>query len=338
MDVALTTKPSINGSVTPAYSTEWGNAYCGDSRELLAQLPDESVNLVITSPPFALQRKKEYGNREQHEYVEWLAQFARIVHSKLKQDGSFVLDLGGAYQKGSPARSLYNFRVPIHLCDELGFHLAEDFYWFNPSKLPSPIEWVNKRKIRAKDAVNTAWWFSKTEYPKADVTNVLVEYGDRMKKLLENPEKFYSPKKRPSGHDIGQSFGKGSKGAISSNLLQISNTDSNGTYIKACRLIGEKCHPARFPAQLPGFFIRFLTEPGDLVLDIFAGSNTTGWAAEVEGRFWISFENEIQYVATSALRFLEKGSRTEIMRDVYEKIKERESTSMSQYMINNRLF
>ena len=119
---------------------------------------DESINLVITSfPPFALQRRREYGNREQGEYVDWLAEFARVVHCKLKNDGSFVLDLGGAYRKGVPARSLYNFRIPIHFCDELGFHLAEDFYWFNPSKLPSPIEWVNKRKIRAKDAVNTVW-------------------------------------------------------------------------------------------------------------------------------------------------------------------------------------
>ena len=327
----------INHSVPPAYFTDWGNAYCGDSRELLAQLPDESVNLIITSPPFALQRKKEYGNREQHEYVEWLSQFAKIVHSKLKQDGSFVLDLGGAYRKGSPARSLYNFRVPIHFCDELGFYLAEDFYWFNPSKLPGPIEWVNKRKIRSKDAVNPVWWFSKTEYPKADVTNVLVEYGDRMKRLLENPEKFYSPKKRPSGHEIGEGFGKGNKGAIPSNLLQISNTDSNGTYINACRMIGAKCHPARFPAKLPEFFIRFLTEPGDLVVDIFAGSNTTGWTAEVNGRSWISFDNEIQYVATSAFRFLEKESGMEVLREVYEKVKERGSISLNQYRINHRL-
>ena len=324
-------------SIPPAYFTDLGNAYCGDSRKLLTQLPDESVNLVITSPPFALQRKKEYGNREQYEYVEWLSEFAQIVHRKLKKDGSFVLDLGGAYQKGMPARSLYNFRVPIHFCDELGFYLAEDFYWFNPSKLPSPIEWVNKRKIRAKDAVNTVWWFSKTEYPKADVTNVLVEYGSRMKKLLENPEKFYSPKKRPSGHEISEEFGKGGKGAIPSNLLQISNTDSNGSYINACRAIGAKCHPARFPAKLPEFFIRFLTEPGDLVVDIFAGSNTTGWCAEVAGRSWVSFESEIQYVATSAFRFLERGIDAETLREVRRKIEERESISLNQYKINYEL-
>ncbi len=287
----------------PAYLTNWGTAYCGDSLDLLAALPDASVNLVLTSPPFALQREKEYGNKAQTEYVAWLAQFARLAHRKLKDDGSFVLDLGGAYEPGSPTRSLYNFRVPIHFCDELGFHLAEDFYWFNPSKLPSPIEWVNKRKLRVKDAVNTVWWFGKTRWPKANVSKVLAEYSDRMKKLLQDPEGFYTPKKRPSGHDIGKAFGKDNGGAIPPNLLQIPNSESNGSYLRGCKTVGVKGHPARFPAKLPEFFIRFLTEPGDLVLDIFAGSNTTGHVAECEGRKWLAFEERIDYLAASSFRF-----------------------------------
>ena len=229
------------------------------------------MNLFITSPPFALQRQKAYGNKDQHEYIDWLTDFGKIVLQKLKRDGSFVLDLGGAYQKGAPARSLYNFRIPIRFCDELGFFLAEDFYWYNPAKLPSPIEWVNKRKLRAKDAVNTVWWFSKTEWPKADVTRVLVPYSDRMKKLLKDPEGFYSPKVRPSGHDIGKGFATDNGGAIPSNLLQIPNTDSNGNYLRGCKVVGTKGHPARFPAKLPEFFIKFLTDPGDVVVDIFAG-------------------------------------------------------------------
>src|SRR5258706_8402742 len=189
--------------LSAAYTTKYGAAYCGDSLDLLAALPDESINLVFTSPPFALQRQKSYGNKEQSEYIDWLAQFAKQVHRVLKSDGSFVIDLGGAYERGVPVRSLYNFRVLVRFCDDLGFFLAEDFYWFNPSKLPSPIEWVNKRKMRAKDSVNTVWWFSKTEWPKADVTKVLAPYSDRMKKLIADPASFYTPKKRPTGHDIG---------------------------------------------------------------------------------------------------------------------------------------
>jgi len=305
---------------SPTYQTGLGAAFLGDSLELLNQLPDKSINLVLTSPPFALQREKEYGNKVQDEYIGWLAQFAEVVYQKLKDDGSFVLDLGGAYEKGKPVRSLYNFRIPIHFCDEIGFFLAEDFYWFNPSKLPSPIEWVNKRENRAKDSVNTIWWFSKKEFTKADVSRVLTEYSDRMKKLLEDPEKFYDPKKRPSGHDISTGFAKDNGGAIPSNLLQIPNSDSNGQYLRGCKVLGLKAHPARFPSKLPEFFIRFLTDPGDLVVDIFSGSNTTGFVAEQEGRYWLAFENELQYLASSSLRFMPENSDENALSLAYQKV------------------
>jgi DNA modification methylase len=304
----------------PAYSTHVGQCYCGDSLELLDLLAPDSINLVFTSPPFALQRQKDYGNKDQHEYIDWLLAFAAKVREKLRPDGSFVLDLGGAYQKGVPARSLYNFRMLIRLCDELGFFLAEDFYWYNPSRLPSPIEWVNKRKLRAKDAVNTVWWLSKTEWPKADVTKVLAPYSDRMKKLLEDPEAFYSAAKRPSGHDISMGFGKDNGGAIPPNLLQIPNSESNGAYLRGCKSVGTAGHPARFPTKFPEFFIRMLTDPGDLVVDIFGGSNTTGYVAEVEGRRWLTFEADAQYVAASAFRFLPSDASEQQLKEVYEQI------------------
>lgn len=322
----------------PAYKTNLGAAYCGDSRELLAQMPDSSINLVVTSPPFALQRKKEYGNRDQAEYTDWLTEFAAQVYRKLTENGSFVLDLGGAYQKGVPARSLYNFRVLIRLCDEIGFHLAEDFYWFNPSKLPSPIEWVNKRKLRAKDAINTVWWLSRTEWPKADVTQVLVPYSQRMKKLLQDPDTFYKPKVRPSGHDIGKGFARANEGAIPSNLLQIPNSESNGPYLTGCKSIGVKQHPARFPEKLPEFFIKFLTQPGDMVVDIFAGSNTTGCVAERLQRKWLAFEESRDYLAASSFRFLGKDNSVDERRDAHQKIAEGHSVDLMEYRKQDNLF
>jgi len=325
------TAPQRLPGCQPSYTTGRGAAYCGDSLHLLDCLPDASVNLVITSPPFALQRKKEYGNRDQGEYLDWLTQFARRVQRVLTNDGSFVLDLGGAYEKGTPARSLYNFRVPIRFCDDLGFFLAEDFYWYNPSKLPSPIEWVNKRKIRAKDSVNTVWWFGKSEWPKADVSKVLTEYSDRMKKLLQDPAAFYTPKLRPSGHDIGASFSKDNGGALPSNLLQIPNTESNGPYLSGCKAVDAKQHPARFPSKLPEFFIRFLTDPGDLVLDIFAGSNTTGSAAESVDRRWLAFEECREYVATSAFRFLRPEVDLATMKRIHADIESGGQVDLSPY-------
>lgn len=287
----------------PIYRTTLGSAHVGDSRELLQTLDADSIDLVITSPPFALQRQKAYGNEDQETYVDWLLGFCSEVRRVLRPTGSFVLDLGGAYQRGRPVRSLYNYRVLIRLCDEMGFRLAEEFFWHNPARLPSPIEWVNKRKIRAKDSVNTIWWLSKTDEPKADVRKILVPYSDRMLKLLEDPERFYSAKKRPSGHDVSMRFAASNGGAIPPNLLVIPNTESNSSYLRLCKVAGVDAHPARFPEKLPAFFIAFLTDPHDLVVDIFAGSNTTGVAAEAAGRRWLAFDLEPAYLAASVFRF-----------------------------------
>lgn len=306
-------------NVQPLYTTEFGKAFVGDALKLLDILEKDSINLVITSPPFSLQRQKEYGNVTQAKYVDWLANFAKKIKEILTEDGSFVLDLGGAYEKGRPIRSLYNYKVLIKFCDELGFNLAEEFFWFNPAKLPSPIEWVNKRKIRAKDAVNTVWWFSKSDFPKADVGNVLAPYSDRMKKLLKDGKKYYTPKMRPSGHDISEGFNNDRGGAIPPNLLQIPNTESNSKYLRYCKIVGTKGHPARFPRTLPEFFIKFLTDPRDIVLDIFAGSNATGEAAEDTQRRWLAFEIERKYLATSAFRFLETSDDNKIA-SIYEKL------------------
>ncbi|MCC6254299.1 MAG: site-specific DNA-methyltransferase [Ignavibacteriaceae bacterium] len=286
------------------YKTNFGQAIVGDAIKLMKKIPDQSVDLAITSPPFALQRQKEYGNKSQAEYVDWLLTFTIEVKRILKDSGSFVIDLGGAYQKGFPIRSLYNYKFLVDVCEKQNWFLAEEFFWHNPAKLPSPIEWVNKRKIRAKDSVNTVWWLSKSQNPKANISNVLVEYSERMKKLMKDKENYYKPKKRPSGHDIGNGFGNNNGGAIPSNLLQIPNTESNSQYLRLCKEYEVKSHPARFPSKLPEFFIKFLTEPSDLVLDIFAGSNTTGWVAEQFYRNWLAFDNNHTYLASSVFRFL----------------------------------
>lgn len=312
---------------TPLYETRLGSAFVGDARDLLDALEPGSIDLLVTSPPFALQRQKEYGNLDEIEYVDWLLDFCSKARSVLADTGSLVLDLGGAYRKGRPVRSLYNYRVLVRMCDEQGWNLAEEFFWFNPAKLPSPIEWVNKRKIRAKDAVNTLWWFSKSDFPKADVTKVLTPYSDRMKKLLQDSASFYTPKARPSGHDISGRFDSDNGGAIPPNLLQIPNTESNSQYLRFCKLAGVKGHPARFPAKLPEFFINFLTDPGDVVLDIFAGSNTTGATAESLDRNWIAFELDQKYLAASAFRFVDYLDEVKA-RSLFEELTEQQPHCM----------
>ncbi len=288
-------------SIKPLYSTRFGSAYVGDSLELVRELPDSSVNLILTSPPYALHFKKEYGNKNQSEYVDWFMPFAREFFRILRDDGSFVLDIGGSWQPGRPTRSLYHFELLVALCKDIGFCLAQECFWYNPAKLPAPAEWVTVRKIRIKDAVECLWWLSKTAHPKANNQNVLNPYSEDMKRLIK---RGYKPKVRPSGHHITHKFGNGNRGgSIPPNLLIFGNNDSNGRYLEACKRAGLKPHPARFPIQLPTFFLRFLTEPGDIVFDPFGGSNTTGEACERERRRWLTFEVEKSYLEASRFRF-----------------------------------
>jgi site-specific DNA-methyltransferase (cytosine-N4-specific) len=264
----------------------------------MRRLPDDSVSLVLTSPPFALRRKKAYGNVPADEYVSWFVPFAREIHRLLKPDGSFVLELGGAWNPGKGTRSLYQYELILRLSSL--FHLAQDFYWYNPSRLPTPAEWVTIRRTRVKDAVNMIWWLSKTESPHADNRKVLRPYSRSMRRLLKEG---YKVARRPSQHDIGPHFQKDNGGAIPPNLLTIPNTCSNDEYLRRCRAAGVPIHPARFPPAVPEFFVQFLTEPRQLVLDPFAGSNVTGQVAEALGRNWISIEINADYVAGSRLRF-----------------------------------
>lgn len=343
-----------------------GAAYCGDSKQLLTELDDGVVDLIVTSPPFGLRNKKKYGNEDPEDYNEWFLQFAKEVYRVLDEEGSFVVDIGGGWEKGKPIRSLYHFKLLLELADENGkmaergrkFNLAQEFYWYNPAKLPTPAQWVTIDRIRVKDAVNHVWWFTKSEgREKPDNRHVLKPYSDSQKHLMENG---YKSKLRPSEHDISDKFDepKEKDGAIRPNfwevlheagtagdvyrrlenieipqelmevalkndlveelaevaanphfedeVREIANTRSQTKYLRACKLHNREdhIHPARFPRELPEFFIDFVTDPGDVVLDIFAGSNTTGQVAQRSARKWIAFEYDSDYIDTSRFRFL----------------------------------
>jgi len=293
--------------IEPYFKTKFGQAYLCDTVELLKVMDDNSIDLIITSPPFALIRKKRYGNESSSEYIEWfINNFAHEFKRILKPTGSLVIDIGGTWIKGSPTRSLYHFELLLELCkkddNSPGFHLAQEFYWYNPAKLPTPAQWVNIERIRVKDAVNPVWWLSKEERPKANNRNVLTPYKKSMKKLLKDG---YNHGPRPSGHNVSQVWGRDNGGAIPPNLLEIANTSSKDRYLEACRKLKLKPHPARFPKELPAFFIKFLTDPGDVVFDPFGGSCVTGEVAEELGRYWITSEIVEEYVYGSQFRFFD---------------------------------
>ena len=296
--------------IKPYYTTDFGAAYWGDSLEIMGRIPDDSINMVITSPPYALHFKKEYGNVSKSDYVSWFVPFAKEILRILREDGSFVLNIGGSYNRGEPTRSIYHFKLLIALVEEVGFHLAQECFWYNPAKMPMPAEWVTVRRIRIKDSVEYVWWFSKTPWPKANNRNVLKPYSKDMMRLNQRGVRATV---RPSGHNIRSTFDKvDAGGSIPANffedetapdLLRFGNNAANDLYTMKCKEAGIKIHPARFPSVLPEFFIKLLTDEYDVVLDPFAGSNTTGATAESLNRRWIAMESIEEYLRASKFRF-----------------------------------
>jgi DNA modification methylase len=288
-----------------SYKTPHGIMLQGEAEELLKSKPKElkgKVQLIFTSPPFLLNTKKSYGNLKGEEYLEWFCGLAPVFKRLLKKNGSIVIELGNAWHPGKPIMSPLVLKALINFLEKGGFNLCQQFIYYNKARLPSPVQWVNIERIRVKDSFTHIWWMSHSERPKADNRRVLNDYSASMKKLLERGT--YNSGNRPSQHQIGiKSFLTDNKGAIPSNVLSFSNTKSSDEYLKYCRKFNFKPHPARMPVEVAEFFIKFLTTPKELVLDPFAGSNTTGFAAEKLKRKWISVELNESYIESSKGRF-----------------------------------
>ena len=293
---------------TLSYSTARGMMLQGNAETALRSRSLKAyrggVSLVFTSPPFPLNRKKAYGNMEGKDYEEWLAGFAKPFVDFLKPDGSIVIEIGNSWNPGEPTMSTLGLRSLLRFLENGNLNLCQQFVCQNPARLPSPVQWVNVERIRVKDAFTHIWWMSPTTRPRANNRNVLTPYSNAMRKLLRT--RAYNPGYRPSEHLIGdESFLTDNGGAIPPNVITAANTLSDDPYLAYCREHDISPHPARMPEQLARFFIEFLTEPGDLVLDPFAGSNVTGAVAESLERRWIGIEARSEYAEASKSRFPE---------------------------------
>jgi DNA modification methylase len=298
----------LHPSMPLAYQTDLGDFVLGKAEEALETQEGRAlrhqVDLIFTSPPFPLNRKKKYGNLKGENYIEWLADFAPKFRALLKPKGSIVVELGNAWEQGKPVMSTLALRALLAFMDKGKFTLCQQFIWHNPARLPSPAQWVNVERIRVKDAYTHLWWLSTTDRPYADNRQVLTEYSDSMKGLLKKQK--YNTGKRPSEHHIGAtSFLTNNAGAIPSNVITMANTHANTDYQEYCRKHDLQPHPARMPSALAEFFIKFLTKPNMLVMDPFGGSNTTGAAAEKLGRRWVAIEPNETYAKGSRGRFPE---------------------------------
>jgi DNA modification methylase len=306
-------------AVKEAYRTRKG-------RMLIARIEDAlessalkairgKVNLIFTSPPFPLVRKKRYGNETGDQYLRWLEGLAPRLCELLAPDGSIVIEIGNSWEPGVPVMSTLGLEALLAFKRAGKLHLCQHVICHNPARLPSPAQWVNVKRERLKDSFTHVWWMSRKEHPRADNRRVLLPYSEHMKGLLKLQK--YNAGVRPSGHVISsKGFLTDHGGAIAPNvirigvdaslpesLLQFSGTSADLKYRQYCKENGHELHPARMQMGLASFFIEFLTRPGDLVLDPFSGSNTTGYAAEMLRREWIAVEASREYALGSKGRF-----------------------------------
>ena len=288
-----------------SYSTNLGSAYCTDIESFIDSTQfrrlQGRVDLILTSPPYPLLRQKAYGNRLGEEYQTWLAKTFVELGALLAPHGSLVVEIGNAWEKGQPTMSTLPVETLLRIKQDTGFHVCQQFVWQNPNKIPGPAQWVNIDRVRVKDSFTHIWWYAPDSNPRADNRKVLVPYAEGMEKLLAR--QTYNKGPRPSGHDLGDGFLKRHDGAIPSSVLSYSNSKESQAYRDWCRENKVPQHPARMPMKLAEFFVSFLTNPGDLVFEPFAGSNTTGAAAEALGRKWVRVERDENYVLGSRGRF-----------------------------------
>jgi DNA modification methylase len=308
------------------FETEFGEYHIGDSKNILKSKIGQSlkgnVQLILTSPPFPLNKKKSYGNKKGNEYKKWFSNLAKTFSDLLTEDGSIVIELGNSWEPKHPVQSLLHIESLLKFVNNprANLRLCQEFICYNPSRLPSPAQWVTVNRIRTVDSFTRLWWMAKSDYPKANNNKVLRPYSKSMKALLKR--KQFNAGKRPSEHNIdNKAFLKDNNGSIMHNVIELehidekrdprlpenmlsfANTTSQDFFSSTCRKKGIKIHPARMPLPLASFFIEFLTDPGDIVFDPFAGSNTTGYCAELLNRNWVSMEIMEDYAEQSKIRF-----------------------------------
>lgn len=305
-------------NVEQAYETGLGKMLHGRIEDALNEAPLKAmkgaVNLIVTSPPFPLVRKKRYGNETGEAYLNWLQSLATGLAGLLTDDGSIVIEIGNAWEEGVPVMSTLPIEALLAFKKAANLHLCQHIICHNPARLPSPAAWVSVNRIRLKDSYTHVWWMSKTEYPKADNRKVLNPYSKDMKRLLKSQK--YNAGVRPSGHVISATgFLADHGGSIGPNvldltgehypeaLLKFTGTKWDASYREYCKTRNLHAHPARMQSALAAFFIQFLTSEHDLILDPFAGSNTTGSVAEEMARRWIGVEANKEYIDGSRGRF-----------------------------------
>ena len=251
--------------------------YQGDCLQKLKLLEDNSVDLIVTSPPYADQRKNTYGGISTNKYVDWFLPISAELLRVLKPTGTFILNIKEKVQNGE--RSTYVLELILEMRKQ-GWLWTEEFIWHKKNCYPG--KWPN----RFRDAWERLLQFNKNKKFNMYQESVMVPTGDwaksRLKKLSETDQIRDNSK-------VGSGFGKNISNWIDREMAYPTNV------LHLATECNNKNHSAAFPSSLPEWFIKLFTQEGDVVLDPFIGSGTTNIVAQRMGRDSIGIEIQEQY-------------------------------------------
>jgi DNA modification methylase len=255
----------------------------GDSLELLKQLPDNSVDLVITSPPYAdLKVYIDNGGILAKDYVNWFIPYCKEIERVLKPTGSFILNINDKVENGF--RHPYVFDLISELHKQTGLKMFERLFWNKLKSLPN--------RARFGDRVEYLFWFAKEKGFKFNLDEMRTEYSEKSIKRMTKPLKKRFARTEGDDNLEYKDWAPNPKGALPTTLVNISSESKR---------IADN-HVAVFPVELIEYFIKGATDKGDLVLDIFMGTGTTAVAANKLGRNWMGFELQQDYIDLANIR------------------------------------
>ncbi len=289
-----------------AFSTRLGVAIWGDCMDVFGALREE-IHLVVTSPPYPLAKARAYGGPTEPEYVDFILRVFEPLVRNLAPSGSIALNLSNdIFLANSPGRSLCLERLVLALHDRLGLHLMDRLVWSNPSKAPGPVRWASMTRQHLNVGYEPIYWFSPDPArARSNNRRVLEPHTERHAALQARGGESRCASYSDGAYRIHPGrFGTPTAGRIPRNVITCGHKCADAAkYRSDARALGLPVHGAGWPLSIPDFLIRFLTEPGDLVVDPFGGRVSTGMAAERLGRRWVCAEKIIDYLRAAAPRF-----------------------------------
>jgi DNA modification methylase len=291
---------------------ELGEILWAEALSAMGHIEGGSVNAIVTSPPFPLNRQRDYGGWASDRWMDLALRHIAAMKPLLAGDGSMVLNLSDVYIRGIPVLNPYQENL-VGQMRRTGWNLCGKFFHINPAK-PKATPWVTKSRERIANAVETYYWFSPRPHCKANNRNVLEPYSDRFQRTLAAGGEFRAAECGARQSSPGLRYKVNNFGRIPHNFFVCAHEGPRSAYSRYCASHGLPRHPAIMPRQIAEFCVKFLTDAGDLLYDPFGGSLVLPAACKKFGRRYTSSEKCHEYIRGGLSRL---GTDVEDLTDIF---------------------